>query len=91
MFLYDQCLNTAAVSDFDAFDLNDIDTAFARVTTLKYQQVFSMTGKTPKLDSHHSILLMCKDNSCLCWHAHAWPCRMVQALKNCQDLYSIYL
>ena len=45
MFLYDQCLNRAAVSEFDAFDLNDVDKAFAHVTTLKYQQVFSLTGQ----------------------------------------------
>lgn len=45
MLLHDQCLNSAAVSEFDAFDLNDIDLAFAHVTTLKYQQVFSLTGQ----------------------------------------------
>ncbi|CAK0764272.1 hypothetical protein CVIRNUC_003141 [Coccomyxa viridis] len=44
MFLYDQCLNRAAVSEFDAYDLNDVDAAFAHITTLKYQQVFSLSG-----------------------------------------------
>ena len=54
MFLYDQCLNRAAVSEFDAFDLNDVDKAFAHITTLKYQQVFSLTGQP--LNSRISML-----------------------------------
>lgn len=45
MCLYDECQNRAAVSEFDAFDLSDIDAAFAHITTLKYQQVFSLTGE----------------------------------------------
>ena len=49
MGLYDQCLNRAAVSEFDAFDLNDVDKAFAHVTSLKYQQIFSLTGQPLKL------------------------------------------
>ena len=58
MFLYDQCLNRAAVSEFDAFDLNDVDKAFAHITTLKYQQVFSLTGQPL--------------NSRICCHSFAW-------------------
>ena len=52
MFLYDQCLNRAAVSEFDAYDLNDVDAAFAHITTLKYQQVFSLSGKLRLLPTH---------------------------------------
>ena len=51
MVLYDQCLSLSAVSEFDAYQLHDVDMAFARVTTLKYQQVFSLTGKHLPLTS----------------------------------------
>ena len=52
MFLYDQCLNRAAVSEFDAYDLNDVDAAFGHITTLKYQQVFSLSGKSQRFPPH---------------------------------------
>ena len=52
MFLYDQCLNRAAVSEFDAYDLNDVDAAFAHITTLKYQQVFSLSGELQPPPTH---------------------------------------
>lgn len=58
MTLYDQCLNRAAVSDFDAYDLNDIDAAFAQVTTLKYQQVFSLTGQPLPICSYTAGIML---------------------------------
>lgn len=46
IFMYDQYETRHAVSDFDTFDLDDVDEAFARITPLKYQQTFTMEGRT---------------------------------------------
>jgi cleavage and polyadenylation specificity factor subunit 2 len=44
MYCYDQFLSRSAASDFRAFDLDDVDAAFARVTPLRFQQTLSLAG-----------------------------------------------
>jgi hypothetical protein len=46
------CLFVAsqAVSDFDVFNLDDVDTAFALVQSLRYQQNLSLRCGTAVLD-----------------------------------------
>lgn len=47
MFMYDQYLSHYATSEFDVFDLDDVDTAFDYQTVhqLKFQQNLRLTGK----------------------------------------------
>jgi cleavage and polyadenylation specificity factor subunit 2 len=45
MCLYDAFLALRAASDFDAFDLDDVDAAFARLTQLRYRQEVALTGR----------------------------------------------
>ena len=45
MFLYDTYLTRHACSDFDVFDLDDIDAAFAGMTPLRFRQESALTGK----------------------------------------------
>lgn len=45
MVMYDQYLSRAAVSDFNVFDLDDVDAAFSRVVQLRYQQHVEFSGK----------------------------------------------
>ncbi len=51
--MYDQYVTRHAVSDFAAFNLDDVDEAFARITPLKYQQTLTLEGKAAErvLDS----------------------------------------
>ncbi|CAL8467688.1 g7226 [Coccomyxa elongata] len=44
IFMYDQYVTRHAVSDFAAFNLDDVDEAFARITPLKYQQTLTLEG-----------------------------------------------
>ena len=44
MVMYDQYLSRAACSDFNVFDLDDVDVAFSRVQQLRYQQHVSFSG-----------------------------------------------
>ncbi|VVC87684.1 unnamed protein product [Leptidea sinapis] len=45
MFMYDLYQSHRNVSDFDLFTLDDVDTAFDRITQLKYNQSVDMKGK----------------------------------------------
>ncbi|PSC73960.1 cleavage and polyadenylation specificity factor subunit 2 [Micractinium conductrix] len=45
MAMYDQYLSRQAQSEFDTFNLDDVDAAFARVTPLRYQQNLALSGK----------------------------------------------
>lgn len=45
MAMYDQYLAQQAQADFDVFNLDDVDAAFARVTPLRYQQNMALSGK----------------------------------------------
>ncbi|GAB4814627.1 hypothetical protein N2152v2_001673 [Parachlorella kessleri] len=47
MFMYDHFLCRQAVSDFDVYNLDDVDAAFSpqRFTTLRYQQNVQLSGK----------------------------------------------
>ena len=45
MFLYDAFLTRHACSEFEAFSLDDIDAAFAAMTTLRFRQEASLSGK----------------------------------------------
>ena len=42
--LYDQFLSRRADADFDAWDLDDVDAAFAAATPVKFQQRLALTG-----------------------------------------------
>jgi Cft2 family RNA processing exonuclease len=44
MFMYDQYSSRTEAADFDVFDLDDVDAAFARVKTLRFQQNLALTG-----------------------------------------------
>lgn len=44
MFMYDQYLTRHATSDFEVFNLDDVDEAFSRITPLKYQQTLTLEG-----------------------------------------------
>ena len=48
MFMYDQYLSHHATSEFDVFDLDDVDTAFDYQTVhqLKFQQNLKLTGES---------------------------------------------
>ena len=48
MFMYDQYLSHYATSEFDVFDLDDVDTAFDYQTVhqLKFQQNLRLTGES---------------------------------------------
>ncbi len=46
MFMYDHWLSLRAVSDFDVFDLDDVDKAFNSITPLKYQQELALEGES---------------------------------------------
>ncbi|CAG9565166.1 unnamed protein product [Danaus chrysippus] len=45
MFMYDLYQSHKNVSEFDLFTLDDVDTAFDRITQLKYNQSVDMKGK----------------------------------------------
>eukprot|EP00850_Spirogloea_muscicola_P008938 SM000049S16709 [mRNA] locus=s49:243078:248533:+ [translate_table: standard] len=45
MFMYDHYLSRRAVSDFDAFTLDDVDAAFANSIQLRYSQPLALGGK----------------------------------------------
>uniref|UniRef100_A0A7S3EJW3 Cleavage and polyadenylation specificity factor subunit 2 n=1 Tax=Rhodosorus marinus TaxID=101924 RepID=A0A7S3EJW3_9RHOD len=45
MFMYDAVLAKKEQEDFNEFDLDDVDNAFERITQLKFQQPFALTGK----------------------------------------------
>lgn len=45
MYMYDHVLSRKAVSNFDLFTLDDVDTAFANSIQLKYQQHYQLAGK----------------------------------------------
>jgi cleavage and polyadenylation specificity factor subunit 2 len=45
MALYDAYLAARAFSDFEAWDLDDVDAAFARLTQLRYRQEAPLSGK----------------------------------------------
>ncbi|XP_024532304.1 cleavage and polyadenylation specificity factor subunit 2 isoform X1 [Selaginella moellendorffii] len=45
MQMYDHCLSRTAVSHFDLFSLDDVDTAFSNTCPLKYSQHFPLQGK----------------------------------------------
>jgi len=53
--MYDQYLTRHAVSDFDVFDLDDVDEAFARITPLKYQQSLSLAGAHVQAFNQHRV------------------------------------
>jgi glyoxylase-like metal-dependent hydrolase (beta-lactamase superfamily II) len=44
MFMYDHWLSLRAVSDFEVFDLDDVDKAFTSINALKYQQELALEG-----------------------------------------------
>ena len=44
MFMYDQFLSRQQSSDFDTFTLDDVDTAFQRMSQLRFQQEVRLTG-----------------------------------------------
>ena len=75
MFMYDQYLSHHANSEFEHFDLDDVDTAFDYQTVhqLKFQQNMKLTGQLPSCKSALLRLL----HSCAgpavvsvfaCWH-----------------------
>eukprot|EP00850_Spirogloea_muscicola_P007711 SM000039S14541 [mRNA] locus=s39:747754:753165:+ [translate_table: standard] len=45
MFMYDHYLSRRAVSDFDTFTLDDVDSAFANSIQLRYSQPLALGGK----------------------------------------------
>lgn len=45
MFMYDLYQSHRNMTDFDLFTLDDVDTAFDRITQLKYNQSVDMKGK----------------------------------------------
>uniref|UniRef100_A0A7I4EGV0 Cleavage and polyadenylation specificity factor subunit 2 n=1 Tax=Physcomitrium patens TaxID=3218 RepID=A0A7I4EGV0_PHYPA len=45
MYMYDHVLSRKAVSNFDLFTLDDVDTSFANSVQLKYQQHYQLQGK----------------------------------------------
>lgn len=49
MFMYDLYQSHKNVSEFDLFTLDDVDTAFDRITQLKYNQSVDMKGKNRSL------------------------------------------
>lgn len=53
MFMYDQYLSHHATSEFDLFDLDDVDIAFdyQTVQQLKFQQILKLTGVVPSSSS----------------------------------------
>ncbi len=42
--MYDQFLSRRAAADFDIWNLDDVDEAFAAATPVKYQQRLALTG-----------------------------------------------
>lgn len=79
MAMYDQYLAHHEASDFDTYDLDDVDAAFSQITPLKYQQTLSLTGAGPPLAASFSSTA-CLDpgagppptaartsSACLCW------------------------
>jgi hypothetical protein len=45
LYMYDHVLSRQAVSDFDTFDLDDVDFAFNSVETLKYSENRMLSGR----------------------------------------------
>ncbi|EDW24634.1 GL24247 [Drosophila persimilis] len=45
MFMYDLYMSHFNMGDFDLFSLDDVDTAFEKITQLKYNQTVSLKGK----------------------------------------------
>uniref|UniRef100_A0A2P2I4M9 Cleavage and polyadenylation specificity factor subunit 2 n=3 Tax=Hirondellea gigas TaxID=1518452 RepID=A0A2P2I4M9_9CRUS len=45
MFMYDWYQSHHSYDDFDLFNLDDVDTAFERITQVKYNQTVNMRGK----------------------------------------------
>ncbi|XP_030563883.1 probable cleavage and polyadenylation specificity factor subunit 2 [Drosophila novamexicana] len=45
MFMYDLYMSHFNMYDFDLFSLDDVDTAFEKITQLKYNQTVSLKGK----------------------------------------------
>ncbi|KAJ7523061.1 hypothetical protein O6H91_18G035900 [Diphasiastrum complanatum] len=45
MYMYDHYLSRRAVSNFDVFNLDDVDTAFGKSVQLKYSQHLPLSGK----------------------------------------------
>ena len=44
MFMYDHWISLREVSDFETFDLDDVDRAFNSISALKYQQELALEG-----------------------------------------------
>ncbi|GMH42787.1 hypothetical protein BSKO_10706 [Bryopsis sp. KO-2023] len=52
MFLYDHCLSRKGHSEFDAFTLDEIDTAFSKINALKYNEEHFVSDFGVTLTAH---------------------------------------
>lgn len=58
MFMYDQFLSRQQSSNFEAFSLDDVDSAFQRMRQLKYQQQVRFTGMAAQLVVSQGLCLL---------------------------------
>lgn len=89
MFMYDQYLSHHAKSEFEHFDLDDVDTAFDYQTVhqLKFQQNMKLTGRLPACVPGSSVLLGCfavvlwnSSYGCVkCWY-DVWTVLFIHAM-----------
>lgn len=68
LYMYDHMLSRQAVSDFDTFDLDDVDFAFNSVETIKYAENRVLSGKELR-----PLLLLCCVRAISGWSAVVFP------------------